>query len=40
MPDKILALVNTTGRQAASVARVAAAVGYHVRAQVFVQEGR
>lgn len=39
MPYQILALVNTTGRQAASVARVAAAVGYHVRAQVFVQEG-
>lgn len=39
MPDKILALVNTTGRQAASVARVAAAVGYQVRAQVFVQDG-
>ena len=34
MPNKTLALVNTTGRQAASVARVAAALGYHVRAHV------
>lgn len=35
MPDKIIVLVNTTGRQAASVARVAAAVGYQVRAHVY-----
>lgn len=34
MPNKTLALVNATGRQAASVARVAAAVGYNVRAHV------
>lgn len=34
MPSKSLALVNTTGRQAASVARVAAALGYDVRAHV------
>ena len=35
MPNKILALVNTTGRQAASVARVASALGFDVRAHVF-----
>ena len=34
MPNKILALVNATGRQAASVARVASALGYNVRAHV------
>lgn len=34
MPAEILVLVNTTGRQAASVARVAAALAYHVRAHV------
>ena len=39
MPGKTLALVNSTGRQAASVARVAAAVGYQVRAQIFIQDG-
>ena len=39
MPPKILALVNSTGRQAASVARVAAAVGYQVRAQVNSKDG-
>lgn len=37
MPSKSLALVNTTGRQAASVARVAAALGYDVRAHVHQQ---
>ncbi|KAG8529843.1 uncharacterized protein KY384_005324 [Bacidia gigantensis] len=35
MPTKTLVLVNTTGRQAASVARVASALGYHVRAHVY-----
>ena len=35
MPNKTLALVNTTGRQAASVARVASALGFDVRAHVF-----
>ncbi len=39
MPTRIIALVNTAGRQAASVARVAAAVGYHVRAQVNSKDG-
>ena len=39
MPTRIVALVNTAGRQAASVARVAAAVGYHVRAQVNSKDG-
>lgn len=32
---KLVVTVNSTGRQAASVARAAAAVGYKVRAQVF-----
>ncbi|KAL9099220.1 MAG: hypothetical protein Q9163_005248 [Psora crenata] len=34
MPNQTLTLVNSTGRQSASVARVAAALGYHVRAHV------
>ena len=34
MPNRTLAVVNTTGRQAASVARVASALGYYVRAHV------
>lgn len=34
MPNNILAIVNATGRQAASVARVGAAVGYQIRAHV------
>jgi len=34
MSKKTLVLVNATGRQSASVARVAAAVGYNVRAHV------
>ena len=34
MPKKTLALVNATGRQAASLARVASALGYQVRAHV------
>ena len=40
MPDRTLVLVNSTGRQAASLARVAAAVGYSVRAHVHSREGR
>ena len=39
MPGKTLALINSTGRQAASVARVAAAVGYEVRAHVNSTDG-
>ncbi|CAD6590491.1 MAG: hypothetical protein ASARMPRED_004833 [Alectoria sarmentosa] len=34
MTDRILVIVNATGRQAASLARVASAVGYRVRAHV------
>lgn len=34
MPQKVLVTVNATGRQAASVCRVASAVGYEVRAHV------
>lgn len=34
MPNKVLVTVNATGRQAASVCRVAAAIGYEVRAHV------
>lgn len=34
MQNNNLALVNATGRQAASVARVASALGYHVQAHV------
>ena len=34
MPNKVLVVVNATGRQAASVCRVAAAIGYEVRAHV------
>lgn len=40
MTNKTLVLVNATGRQAASICRVAAAVGYGVRAQVRSREGR
>lgn len=39
MPNPTIAIVNTTGRQAASVARVAAAVGYQVRAHVNTKDG-
>ncbi|EEQ28884.1 nitrogen metabolite repression regulator NmrA [Microsporum canis CBS 113480] len=40
MPQaKTIAIVNATGRQAASLIRVAAAVGYDVRAQVHTLEG-
>lgn len=34
MPNKVLVAVNATGRQAASVCRVASAVGYEVKAHV------
>ena len=34
MPNQTIAIVNSDGRQAASLARVASAVGYHVRAQL------
>ena len=34
MPNNILAIVNATGRQAASLVRVGAAVGYEIRAHV------
>lgn len=37
--SKTIALVNATGRQAASLIRVASAVGYHVRAQIHTLEG-
>ena len=39
MPTKTIAIVNSTGRQAASLVRVASAVGYHVRAQLLKREG-
>lgn len=39
MPNKIIAIVNSSGRQAASVARVAAAVGDRVRAHVNSKDG-
>lgn len=37
-PPKLVVTVNSTGRQASSVARAAAAVGYRVRAQVFASD--
>lgn len=39
MPAKTIVIINSTGRQAASLARVASAVGYHVRAQLRSKEG-
>jgi len=39
MPAKIVATINSTGRQAASFVRAASAVGWHVRAQIRNQEG-
>ncbi|KAI9852484.1 MAG: hypothetical protein M1838_000578 [Thelocarpon superellum] len=39
MPHQTIVVVNSTGRQAASLARVASAVGYHVRAQLRSREG-
>ncbi|PSR80131.1 NmrA-like family-domain-containing protein [Coniella lustricola] len=38
-PNKTIAIINAGGRQAASVIRVATAVGYHVRAQMRNMEG-
>ncbi|KAI9803804.1 MAG: hypothetical protein M1825_001684 [Sarcosagium campestre] len=39
MPSKTIVTVNSTGRQAASLVRVASAVGYRVRAQIRSKEG-
>lgn len=39
VPDKTIAVINASGRQAASLIRVATAVGYHVRAQLRNLEG-
>lgn len=39
MSTKTLAIINTTGRQAASLARCASALGWRVRAQVFHPHG-
>ena len=39
LPRETIAVVNATGRQAASLIRVAAAVGYTVRAQVHSMKG-
>jgi len=39
MPTKIVATINSTGRQAASFVRAASAVGWHVRAQIRNREG-
>lgn len=38
-PNKTIAVINASGRQAASLIRVATAVGYHVRAQLRNLEG-
>ena len=39
MPTKIVATINSTGRQAASFIRAASAVGWHVKAQIRNREG-
>lgn len=39
MPPKVVATINSTGRQAASFIRAASAVGWHVRAQIQSREG-
>lgn len=39
MSTKVLVTINSTGRQTASLIRVASAVGWHVRAQVRKEEG-
>ncbi|MCJ1485687.1 hypothetical protein MMC06_005862 [Schaereria dolodes] len=39
MTAKTIVTVNSNGRQAASLVRVAAALGYHVRAQLLTREG-
>ncbi|KAI1390970.1 nitrogen metabolite repression--responsible protein [Hypoxylon trugodes] len=38
-PDKTIAIINASGRQAASLIRIATAVGYRVRAQLRNMEG-
>ena len=38
-PDKTIAIINASGRQAASLIRIATAVGYKVRAQLRNLEG-
>ncbi|KAK4621851.1 Nitrogen metabolite repression protein nmr [Fulvia fulva] len=39
MPSKIVATINSTGRQAASFVRAASAIGWHVRAQIRTNDG-
>lgn len=39
MPSKIVATINSTGRQAASFIRAASAVGWNIRAQIRNKEG-
>lgn len=39
MPAKVVATINSTGRQAASFIRAASAIGWHVKAQIRNQEG-
>ncbi|KAI7670907.1 hypothetical protein KC318_g3781, partial [Hortaea werneckii] len=39
MSKKVVATINSTGRQAASFIRAASAVGWHVRAQIRNREG-
>jgi hypothetical protein len=39
MQTKTIVIINATGRQGASLTRVASAVGYHVRAQMWKREG-
>lgn len=39
MSTKVVATINSTGRQAASFIRAASAVGWHIRAQIRTQEG-
>ena len=39
MQRRTIAIINATGRQAASLARVASAVGYHVRGHLVKREG-
>ncbi|MCJ1233801.1 hypothetical protein MMC14_001759 [Varicellaria rhodocarpa] len=39
MSKKTIVVVNSTGRQGASITRVASAVGYHVRAQMHTTDG-
>ena len=39
MSKQVIAVINSTGRQGASITRVASAVGYHVRAHMHAREG-